>query len=69
MQMHDTDTNNLLPIHIIQGANDFAKIKIGTTPRVGQTIEILYLLGQFGEPFSKKKMNWVIMTPDKESDI
>ena len=67
--MHDTDTNNLLPIHIIQGANDFAKIKIGTIPRVGQTIEILYLLGQSGEPFSKKKMNWVIMTPDKESDI
>ena len=27
IQMHDTDTNNLFPIHIMLGASDFAKIK------------------------------------------
>ena len=25
--MYDTDTKNLLPIHILLGASDFAKIK------------------------------------------
>lgn len=28
--MHDNDTKNLLPIHIILGTSDFAKIKMGT---------------------------------------
>ena len=27
IQMYDTDTKNLLPIHILLGASDFAKIK------------------------------------------
>ena len=31
--MHDTDTKNLLSIHIILGVSDFAKIKMGTCPR------------------------------------
>ena len=30
IQMHDNDTKNLLPIHIILGTSDFAKIKMGT---------------------------------------
>ena len=46
--------------HIILGANDFAKIKMGTCPRVGQS----------GEPFAEQtKMGWVIMLPGRETDI
>ena len=41
IQMHGTDTKNLLPIHITWGARDFGKI-MGTCPRVGQ----------IGEPFA-----------------
>ena len=33
--MHGTDTKNLLLIHIILVANDFAKTKIRTFPSVG----------------------------------
>ena len=56
--MHDTDTKNQLPIHVILGTNDFAKIKMGTHPRVGQ----------IGEPFAEQaKMVWVIMSPGRES--
>ena len=57
--MHDTDTRNLLPVHIILGASDFAKIKMGTCPRVGQ----------ISEPFAKQtKIGCVIMLPGRESD-
>ena len=58
--MYDTDTKNLLPIHIILGASDFAKIKMGICPRVGQIRET------FAE---QTKMGWVIMSPGRESDI
>ena len=29
IQMDDTDTKNQLPIHVILGVSDFAKIKMG----------------------------------------
>ena len=52
--MHHSDTNKLLPIHIILGASDFAILKMRTCLRVGQ----------IGEPFAKQtKMGWVIMPP------
>ena len=52
--MHDTDTKNQLPIHVIVGTSDFAKTKIGTCSRVGQ----------IGEPFAEEtKMGWAIMSP------
>ena len=58
--MHDTDTRNLLPIHIILGASDFAKINMGARPKVGQ----------IGETFAEQtKMGWVIMPPGRESNI
>ena len=41
IQMHDTNTKNLLPIYTILGANNFEKLKMGTCPRVVQ----------IGEPF------------------
>ena len=43
----------------IVGASDFAKIKMGTCPR----------LGQIGEPFAEQtKMGWVIIQPGRASD-
>ena len=58
--MHDTDTKNLLPIHIILGARDFTKIKMEICPRVGQ----------IGEPFAEQtKMGWVVVSPGREKDI
>ena len=59
MQMLDTNIKNLLPIHIILGASDFAKIKMGTCPRVGQ----------IGKPFAETKMGLTIMSPGRQSDI
>ena len=55
-----TTTKNLLPIHIIFGASDFSKIKMGTCPRVDQN----------GKPLAEQtKMGWVIMLSGRESDI
>lgn len=51
--MHDTDAKNLFPVHIILGERDFAKIKIGTSPKVWH----------IGGPFTEQtKMGWVIMS-------
>ena len=58
--MHDTDTKNLLPNHIILGARDFTKIKMEICPTVGQ----------IGETFAEEtKMGWVVMSPGREKDI
>ena len=57
--MHDTDIKNLLLIHIILGAEDFAKIKMGYCRRVGHIDE------QFAE---ETKVGWVIMSPGRERD-
>ena len=60
MQIYDSDTKNLLSIHIILGASNFAKIKIETCPRVGQ----------IGEPSAEQtKMGGIIMLPSRKSDI
>ena len=32
-QMHNTDTKNLLSIHMKLGTSEFAKIKVGTCPK------------------------------------
>ena len=49
---------NLLLIHVTLGANDFAKIKMGTCPRVGQ----------ISEPFAKQtKIGSIIMSLGRES--
>ena len=48
MQMHDTDTKNLLPTHAILAASDFAKIKMGTCLRVGQISKLFAELTKNG---------------------
>ena len=58
--MNDTDKKEQLPVHIILGASDFAKIKIEKVPRVGKV----------GEPFAElTKMRWVMMSPGRETSV
>ena len=48
MQVHDTDTKNLFPIHAILAASDFAKIKMGACLRVGQISKLFAELTKNG---------------------
>ena len=60
VHMNDTDEKEQLSVHIILRANDFAKIKMEKSPRVGK----------IGEPFAGfTKMGWVMMSLGRESDV
>ena len=39
--MNDTDVKGQLPVHIILGDSDFAKIKMEKSPRVGKIGKLL----------------------------
>ena len=58
IHMDDRDQKEDLPIHVIIGASDFAKIKTPTKPRIGKEGEPIAELTNFG---------WVIMSPGRES--
>ena len=49
-----------LPVHIILGVSDYAKIRTVTRPKIGQPGKPVAELTQFG---------WTIMSPGKEIDI
>lgn len=55
--MDDDDTKKMLPIHMILGANDFAKIHTGEQLRVGDPVAEFT---QFG---------WTIMSPGADSGL
>ena len=58
VKMEDHDTKDKLPVHLILGASEYAKLKTDQPPRVGQT----------GEPVAElTKFGWTIMSPGKES--
>ena len=58
--MEDKDSKDIMPVHLILGASDYAKIKTETAPRVGA----------LGEPIGEKtKLGWTIMSPGKEVDL
>ena len=58
--MEDTNTKDSLPVHLILGASDHAKIKTETASRIGA----------LGEPIGEKtKLGWTIMSPGKEVDL
>ena len=56
--MEDLDQKERLPVHIILGASDYAKLKTNQPPRVGQPGQPVVELTRFG---------WTIMSPGKES--
>ena len=60
IEMDDKDSKDFLPVHLILGASDYAKIKTETAPRVGA----------LGEPIGEKtKLGWTIISPGKEVDL
>ena len=55
--MNDVDTKSRLPVHIILGAGDFAKLKTESVPKIGEP----------GQPVAElTKFGWIIMSPGKE---
>ena len=58
--MDDRDEKPELPVHIILGASEYAKIKTETIPKIGCP----------GEPVAElTKFGWTIMSPGKEVDL
>ena len=58
--MEDCDERKKLPVHIILGANDFAKIRTGERLRVGRR----------GDPVAEyTRFGWTIMSPGAEKDL
>ena len=53
VHIDDLDTKENLPIHLILGASEYAKLKTETAPKIGQVWE----LPRFG---------WTIISPGKE---
>ena len=54
----DLDNKDKLPVHIILGASEYAKIKTETAPKIGQP----------GQPVAKlTRFGWTIISPGKES--
>ena len=59
VEMRDRDTKPQLPVHIILGAGEYARIKTDTRPRIGKE----------GEPVAERtKLGWFIMSPGQEFD-
>lgn len=60
VSMEDTDTKSLLPVHVILGASDYAKIKTRESQRTGA----------IGEPVAEYTLfGWTIMSPGTETDL
>ena len=59
VRMIDTDTKSQLPIHVILGSGDNARIKTPTKPLIGQDAEPVAELTKFG---------WTILSPGVEFD-
>ena len=58
--MEDDDTKKMLPVHIILGANDFAKIRTGERLRVGRR----------GDPVAEFiRFGWTVMSPGADSGL
>ena len=54
--MEDIDTKSLLPVHVILGTSDYAKIKTH--------------IGAIGEPVAEYTLfRWTIMSPGSETDL
>ena len=60
VRMDDDDTKKMLPIHMILGANDFAKIHTGERLQVGRRGDPVAEFTQFG---------WTIMSPGANSGL
>ena len=58
--MDDVDEKRELPVHLILGTSEYARIKTETTPKIGQP----------GEPIGElTRLGWTIMSPGSEPDL
>ena len=58
--MDDVTDKPELPVHLILGTSEYAKIKTETSPRIGRP----------GEPVAEfTRFGWTIMSPGKEVDL
>lgn len=56
--INDQDKKSRLPVHLILGAGEYAKLKKESAPKVGKP----------GEPVAElTKFGWIIMSPGKEA--
>ena len=59
VKLRDRDTKPRLPVHIILGAGEYARIKTETPPHIGED----------GEPVAElTKLGWFVMSPGQEFD-
>ena len=59
VQMLDKEDKVELPVHLILGASEFARIKTGSGPRIGRP----------GEPVAERtKFGWTLLSPGKGVD-
>lgn len=56
---HDEDAKATLPVHVVLGSGEYARIKTETKPRIGREHAPIAELTKFG---------WFIMSPGKEFD-
>ena len=60
VEMDDLDNKNIMPVNLILGASDYARIKTETAPRIGA----------LNEPVAEKtKLGWTIISSGKEVDL
>ena len=60
VEMDDLDNKNILPVNLILGASDYARIKTEPAPRIGA----------LNEPVVEKtKLGWTIISAGKEVDL
>ena len=60
VKLEEKDTKDLLPLHLILGTSDYAKIKTRTAPKIGKIGEPIAELTTFG---------WTIMSSGEENDL
>jgi len=59
VHVNDDDTKASLPVHVVLGSGEYARIKTETKPKIGQENDPIAELTKFG---------WFLMSPGKEFD-
>ena len=60
VEMDNLDNKNIMPVNLILGTSDYARIKTETAPRIGT----------LNEPVAEKtKLGWTIISAGKEVDL
>ena len=60
IEINDTDMKPVLPVHIVLGVNEYARLKTQERPRIGLE----------GEPIAElTKLGWVVLSPGDDFDL